>query len=73
MTQLHSRVKIYLHINFCSNQGTGVELILKNITKDNNVLKKGLNLNQFVYIYIYVEVYVNLDIECSMPLWQSKV
>ena len=27
----------------------------------------------FIYIYIYVEVYVNLDIECSMPLWQSKV
>ena len=25
------------------------------------------------YIYIYVKVYVNLDIECSMPLWQSKV
>ena len=21
----------------------------------------------------YVKVYVNLDIECSMPLWQSKV
>ena len=29
--------------------------------------------NIYIYIYIYVEVYVNLDIECSMPLWQSTL
>ena len=27
----------------------------------------------YIHIYIYVKVYVSLDIECSMPLWQSKV